>query len=52
MKASMATLLSLILVCGLIYGMYLAFKTLSYVFFYESMVQQTVKEMVKPEYLK
>ena len=52
MKAAMATLLSFILACGLIYGMYWAFKTLSYVFFYESMVQQTVEEMVRPEYLK
>ena len=40
------------LVGGMIYGSYWIAKTVSYSFFYESMVEQTVREMVKPEYLK
>ena len=40
------------LICGFIYGGYWVAKTVSYSFFYESMVEQTVKDMVKPEYLK
>ncbi len=44
--------LSLAFVCGIIYGCYWITKTVSYSFFYEDMVQRTVVEMVKPEYLK
>jgi hypothetical protein len=39
-------------VCLITYGMYWLFKTISYEIFYESMVQETIREMVKPEYLK
>ena len=39
-------------VAGIVYGAYWLTKTLSYSFFYEDMVQRTVTEMVKPEYLK
>ncbi len=35
-----------------IYGAYWVAKSFSYAFFYEDMVQRTVVEMVKPEYLK
>jgi hypothetical protein len=38
--------------CGFIYGAYWVAKTTSYTFFYESMVESTVMDMVKPEYLK
>jgi len=38
--------------CFFIYGCYWLVKTGSYFFFYESMVQETITEMVKPEYLK
>jgi hypothetical protein len=49
---SIATLtLGLVLTCGVIYGFYWIAKTVSYTIFYEDMVQDTVKEMVKPEYL-
>lgn len=34
------------------YGMYWIAKTVSYTIFYEDMVQETIQEMVKPEYLK
>lgn len=34
------------------YGVYWVFKTISYELFYEDMVEQTVREMVKPEYLQ
>ena len=39
-------------VCGLIYGMYWVAKTVSYEIFYEDMVEQTVRDLVKHEYLK
>lgn len=35
-----------------IYAMYWFFKTGSYWFFYEDMVMDTIREMVKPEHLK
>ena len=45
-------LVGIILIGGMIYGSYWIAKTVSYSFFYESMVEQTVREMVKPEYLR
>ena len=45
-------IVAIALVCGILYGSYLVAKTVSYSFFYESMVESTVREMVKPEYLK
>lgn len=42
----------IVLIGGTIYGSYWIAKTVSYSFFYESMVEQTVREMVKPEYLR
>ena len=42
----------ILLVGCLIYGGYWITKSVSYSFFYESMVEQTVREMVKPEYLR
>ena len=38
--------------CLAIYAMYWFFKTGSYWFFYEDMVMDTIREMVKPEHLK
>jgi hypothetical protein len=43
--------IGLVFACALIYGMYWVFKTVSYSFFYESMVIETIHEQVKPEYL-
>ena len=48
----MMTILAIILSCALIYGVYWVFKTVSYSIFYEAMVEQTIIEMIKPEYLK
>jgi hypothetical protein len=45
-------LIGLAMSIGFIYGMYWIAKTISYQIFYEDMVQRTVTEMVKPEYLK
>lgn len=42
----------LLVVGGIIYGCYWIAKTVSYTLFYESMVQDTVREMVKKESLK
>lgn len=42
----------IVLVCGAIYGCYWVAKTVSYTIFYEDMVEQTIRETVKPEYLK
>lgn len=35
-----------------VFGLYWLAKTGSYLFFYESMVQETIREMVKPEFLR
>lgn len=43
---------AIILAICFTYGCYWLVKTVSYFFFYESMVEQTVREMVKPEYLR
>lgn len=40
----------LIIIIG-IYGVFLLKKTVSYNMFYKSRVEETVREMVKPEYL-
>ena len=45
-------ILGLALALSIVYGCYWLTKTVSYSFFYEDMVQRTVVEMVKPEYLK
>lgn len=45
-------ILAIVLGLIFIYGAYLAAKTVSYKLFYQGMVEQTVKDMVKPEYLK
>lgn len=45
-------ILGIALVLSIIYGCYWVAKTVSYSFFYEDMVQHTIVEMVKPEYLK
>ena len=52
MRSSLHTVIIIVIVCAITYGMYWIFKTVSYEIFYESMVKETVREMVKPEYLK
>ena len=56
MKDTIATiaiaLCGVALVGGTIYGVYWIAKTVSYTLFYESMVQATVRDMVKKESLK
>ncbi len=51
LKITVAIIVGLILWAACMYGCYWVAKTLSYSFFYEDMVQQTIKEMIKPEYL-
>ena len=41
----------IILVCLVIWGCYWLAKTFSYWLFYEDMVKETIRELVKPEYL-
>ena len=48
----LAPLLGVVAICFLIYGMYWIVKTGSYWFFYEDMVQDTIREMVKAGSLK
>jgi len=52
MKEILGFIAILAAICGFIYGMYWFYKTGSYFFFYEDMVQETIREMVKPEYLR
>lgn len=48
----LAPLLGLLAFIAFLYGMYWVFKTGSYWFFYEDMVQDTIREMVKAGSLK
>ena len=45
-------LIGVALVVGFIYGTTYVAKNMSYSFFYENLVESTVRDMVKPEYLK
>ena len=47
MKEVLGIIAMVIGVVGFIYGMYWLMKTGSYFFFYEGMVQETIREMVK-----
>jgi len=51
MNNVMASIMAIIISCLIAYCMYWVFKTLSYAFFYQDMVIETIKEIVKPEYL-
>ena len=52
LKLAGMIIIGVILGAALMYGSYWIAKTLSYSFFYESMVQETIRELIKPEYLK
>ena len=41
----------IILILLIIWGCYWAIKSFSYWLFYEDMVKETIRELVKPEYL-
>ena len=41
-----------LLAISVVYGCYWIAKSMSYAIFYEGMVEQTIREMVKPEYLR
>ena len=51
LKISMC-IVGLVVMVGFFWGCYWVSKTVSYSLFYESMVEETVVDMVKPEYLK
>ncbi len=42
----------IILLINIIYGVFLVTRKISYEIFYEGLVQQTVQDMLKPEYLR
>ncbi len=44
-------IIGIIIVCLISWGMFVLAKDFSYWLFYEGMVKETIKEMVKPEYL-
>ena len=52
MKEFIGYLVAFIMFCAVVYGCYWIAKKTSYFFFYESFVQETVREMVKQEALK
>lgn len=52
MKKLTATVALVIVSIIFIYASYMVAKSISYTLFYEDMVQQTIREMVKPEYLR
>jgi uncharacterized protein YneF (UPF0154 family) len=51
-QKAIAVIIVICLMGGLIFGSYWIAKKLSYEWWYEDMVQGTVREMVKPEYLE
>ncbi len=51
MKNIILGIVGVVAIVFTIWGMYWLVKTGSYFFFYESMVEDTIREMVKPEYL-
>jgi FtsZ-interacting cell division protein ZipA len=52
MKNLILSIAGIVCIIAIIYGAYWIAKTVSYQVFYEDMVKQTVRDMVKPEYLK
>jgi nitrogen fixation-related uncharacterized protein len=52
MKKFMLILLTIIIVCVFLYGMFWLAKNGSYFLWYEDMVKDTIREMVKAEALK
>jgi len=46
------TLVSIFILCVLIYAMYWVAKNVSYVLFYEDLVLETIREVVKEDALK
>ena len=52
MKETVLALLGIALTLAVGYGIYWIAKHGSYFFFYEEMVKTTIREMIKPEYLK
>lgn len=52
MNKVMISLVILVLLFVIIYGGFLLTRKISYEIFYEDLVQQTIKDMVKPEYLR
>ena len=51
-KGGAIILLTVVITGGFIYGSYWVAKKMSYKWWYEDMVKQTITEMVKPEALK
>jgi len=51
LKAVLLVVLYATITLFVVYAVWWVAKTGSYVFFYEAMVQETIREMVKPEYL-
>ncbi len=51
MKQTIQALLSILFILAFVFGCYWLAKKLSYEWWYEDMVQETIREMVKPEYL-
>lgn len=47
----LGALIPVVVSCMVIYLVFWVFKSGSYFFFYEDMVQDTIREMVKPQYL-
>lgn len=52
MKGFLGCVVSIFVCICILYGMYWVTKSGSYFLFYEDMVQGTIREMVKPEFLK
>jgi hypothetical protein len=47
----MCVMCGILFICVMTYGINYVRKTISYDMFYKSQVEETIREMVKPEYL-
>jgi len=52
MKNIIGAIIGILLLICVVYGGYWVAKNVSYSLFYEEMVLETIKETVKPQYLK
>lgn len=51
LKIFVLTVVTIVVLSVVSYGMFLAYRTFNYTFGYEDMVKKTICETVKPEYL-
>jgi len=51
-QSAILIVIGIVLFFAVLYGAYWIIKTFSYWLFYEDMVRESIRQMVKPEYLR